>query len=251
MRARFFLTAGSMYLAIAGPVLGASFDCAKASIQVEKAICSSASLSALDVALNEQYRALKSKVDADALQTDQRAWIQRRNRCAGEDCLTDEYRRRAAELSSWLTPDNQMPGAAVHETGRANFILNPTTQENDPMRSSDCIALTPIGDDVLRFDLELVGGNGHMCEMHGKAEASDEDGVYVHHQVLEPHDNGALVQCELKLRLYRGYLVLQDVAHQCRQYYCGARAGLDGVGFPRGSAARNCDRKRLTTRDDG
>nr|WP_293249733.1 lysozyme inhibitor LprI family protein [Panacagrimonas sp.] len=175
-----------MYLAIAGPVLGASFDCAKASIQVEKAICSSASLSALDVALNEQYRALKSKVDADALQTDQRAWIQRRNRCAGEDCLTDEYRRRAAELSSWLTPDNQMPRAAVHETGRANFILNPTTQENDPMRSSDCIALTPIGDDVLRFDLELVGGNGHMCEMHGKAEASDEDGVYVHTRYWSP-----------------------------------------------------------------
>jgi uncharacterized protein len=73
-----------------------SFNCAKASTYVEKAICSDATLGKLDDALTQNYNAMRASDldDGAALKKEQRAWIAQRNKCATDQCLVDLYRKR-------------------------------------------------------------------------------------------------------------------------------------------------------------
>ena len=87
--------------------LGASFDCKKAASPIEKAICASQKLDALDESLGMYYAAAQEKVGAarSCLRTDQRAWVGERNRCRDDACLERAYLNRLAEL------DPLVPGA--------------------------------------------------------------------------------------------------------------------------------------------
>src|SRR5262249_10793569 len=66
-------------LAMAGSAAAApSFNCAKASTPVEKAICTSTPLANLDAAMAQQYKAVREKLDAEAakaLTADQRYFL--------------------------------------------------------------------------------------------------------------------------------------------------------------------------------
>ncbi|SEP09381.1 Protein of unknown function [Luteibacter sp. UNC138MFCol5.1] len=76
------ITATLLSLAFAaGTCHAAGFDCGKASTAVEKAICASPAISALDGDLGEAFRAaLKNHPDkADALKLDQRHWLAERD----------------------------------------------------------------------------------------------------------------------------------------------------------------------------
>lgn len=69
----------------------ASFDCTRASLPTERAICSSDELRALDRTLDEKYRAVLAEMDAgrrQALIKDQRAWLKHRNECCTADRVT-------------------------------------------------------------------------------------------------------------------------------------------------------------------
>lgn len=82
----------------------ASFDCAAARSDVERAICSSRDLARLDRHVSEAYSEKLSSAQDDAarnlLRQEQRAWLQRRDGVclrAGQPlvaCLTDTYQRR-------------------------------------------------------------------------------------------------------------------------------------------------------------
>lgn len=79
---------------------GTSFDCAKASTQVEKLICSNAELSKLDELLSVSYaqgNALsKSKTE---FMSSQRRWlIEKRNTCADTPCIKNAYETRMHEI---------------------------------------------------------------------------------------------------------------------------------------------------------
>ncbi len=84
----------------AGPVLAASFDCAKASGKVEQLICADAALSALDEQLAQEYKQALALVAApDALKQDQRAWLrQARKECTNAECLIKAYQARLSAL---------------------------------------------------------------------------------------------------------------------------------------------------------
>jgi uncharacterized protein/heat shock protein HslJ len=84
---------------------GPTFDCAKASGEVEKLICSDRNLSAMDRKMAEVYAAAMKIWPADIATKEraiQRGWIKGRNDCwkAGDKraCVEENYRTRIVEL---------------------------------------------------------------------------------------------------------------------------------------------------------
>jgi uncharacterized protein len=79
-----------------------SFDCAKATLPVERLICASPELSGLDEMLGRSFRVAVDKLaDAGAcLRADQTRWLRTvRNACADDACLKGAYRLRLGELN--------------------------------------------------------------------------------------------------------------------------------------------------------
>ncbi len=87
------------------PASGPSFDCAKASNDSEKMVCSDPALAALDRQLEALYAkrmAATAGADHDALQATQRGWVKGRDECwKAEDtqrCVREAYQTRLVEL---------------------------------------------------------------------------------------------------------------------------------------------------------
>lgn len=77
----------------------ASFDCAKASTDVEKMICADVELSSLDEQLAKTYKAsMERVVDISGLKKEQREWLKLRNTCKNETCLKYSY----GAIIEWL-----------------------------------------------------------------------------------------------------------------------------------------------------
>jgi len=105
------LPAGATGLAVIGeeaqgqPLFaGPSFDCGLASTMIEKTICKTPGLAALDLQLADAYRAILAAAPENraSLQASQAAWLLHRNGACkdGNDrCLEVLYRERVAELS--------------------------------------------------------------------------------------------------------------------------------------------------------
>ena len=90
-------------------VRAAGFDCAKASTEVEKAICASSELSALDDELSEVYAiALRTAPVARDLRSEQRLWLARRDNCLKQvpTCMSavEVYKERIDRLRQPLFP---------------------------------------------------------------------------------------------------------------------------------------------------
>jgi len=90
---------------VEGP-FATSYDCAKATKELDRAICYSPGVAALDVELGQVYRAALQKLPAERkqeLQNQQREWLARREKqCTiykwWVECLKDLYTQRIAEL---------------------------------------------------------------------------------------------------------------------------------------------------------
>lgn len=83
----------------------ASFDCSRAKLTTEKAICNDSNLSGLDESVASAYKsALRSTSDVPSLKASQVAWIVQTRSCdAAQDineCLVEKYSGRLAELRS-------------------------------------------------------------------------------------------------------------------------------------------------------
>src|SRR5690348_1924648 len=111
-----------LLLALAGPrpAAAASFDCAKAAGDSEKAICADATLSELDETVAKAYAGLRESFanlgegekDAAlaALTATQRGWLAERNKCRADiACLTRQHERRLAILAGKPDPDSASP----------------------------------------------------------------------------------------------------------------------------------------------
>jgi uncharacterized protein len=83
------------------PAAAQSFDCAKARLPTEIAICNSVRLSRLDEEMASLYFGLPHYVREDVKRS-QRRWLRRRNACRYDrQCIAREYRRRIGVLSSY------------------------------------------------------------------------------------------------------------------------------------------------------
>lgn len=79
-----------------------SFDCAKASNDVERTICANEQLAASDAAVAANYKQLlkyRTGKDSKVFKDEQRAWLKRRNQCGTNvACLSDAYDFRYSEM---------------------------------------------------------------------------------------------------------------------------------------------------------
>ena len=80
----------------------ASFDCGKARLPDEKAICASRQLSEMDVEMSVRYQMLTGLVAMGTrgnMQDEQQVWLNTRKACRGnQSCLVRAYRQRIQTL---------------------------------------------------------------------------------------------------------------------------------------------------------
>jgi len=78
-----------------------SFDCTKATTNVERLICSDKTLAALDDELDSEYQNAKRLYGevTTPLNTQQKAWLADRNQCKSKVCLEQSYKVRIRELA--------------------------------------------------------------------------------------------------------------------------------------------------------
>jgi hypothetical protein len=90
-----------------------SFDCGKATTEVEKTICADARLSKLDTDLAATYRdAMSNPADPTKkrdVRSAQAAWLKSRNACTDKICIEVMYRTRIAMLAAVVTPESAQP----------------------------------------------------------------------------------------------------------------------------------------------
>jgi uncharacterized protein len=148
-----------LVLAGTGPTLAQpSFDCAKASLPVERLICASPEVSGLDQMLGRSYAVAVDKLAAAApcLRVDQTRWLRTvRNACADEACLQRVYRLRLGELNPW------QPGAS--------FV-------KDVPPGPALVAVVPPGANIRPID---APENADPKPMSADGRLSEEGGGYV------------------------------------------------------------------------
>jgi uncharacterized protein len=152
----------AIYLVLTPWAWAASFDCKKASTFVERAICSSKVLSAMDDQLGRLYaKALAGAPNDAKLKTDQKSWLSLRNQCRDSDCLKTAYEDRLTVLGvrpasspGALTGTYELKGA--HFTGvvliqqlggRIKFAVDATYRTNKGEVSGEI----PLTGDTAKF----------------------------------------------------------------------------------------------------
>lgn len=93
----------------------------------------------------------------------------------------------------------------------------------------DTLSISLQGDTV-SFYFALVQANYHICEMGGTGARTSE-GIAAPPELIE--FGGEEDVCRLRIVAERDTIRLVDEGNVCRRYYCGARAYIDGVAFPR------------------
>ena len=137
MRFGFFGLAALALAVLASPAAAQSFDCGKAHVPLDRAICASPDLRRLDDALAAAYVAALARTPdaADAIRAAERAWAEGRTVClhgaaADEACLVRAYNQRIAALAP--PPEAALPtiAPAAATLDRTTF---PTAGETDVM----------------------------------------------------------------------------------------------------------------------
>jgi uncharacterized protein len=132
---------------LCGPLLlgtgrsrAASFDCAQAVSAVERLICSTPELSALDGEVADHYATqLALTHDASAVRESQRRWLRMRNACKDAHCLMRAHQDRAADLAC---SDGPAMGSAIGVASCATARLRVLDRKLDAASPSGADALT-------------------------------------------------------------------------------------------------------------
>lgn len=176
-------------LFLARPAGAASFDCAKAKTDVEKAICGDPVLSSLDEQLNKAYQAaMKSSEAAGDIQAQQQQWlIGTRDKCQDKACWQNAYQARIAELTS--VADRQWPRYQDQALG-IELSYPPERQISKNCHGSNqCVALVseqmPAGNEyflafeIFEGNLQQVAANQAIFSQHsGGWMAHGRNGTY-------------------------------------------------------------------------
>jgi hypothetical protein len=93
----------------------------------------------------------------------------------------------------------------------------------------DTLSIWPRGDSTA-FYLALVQTNYHICEMQGMGVQTPE-GIATSPELIG--FGGEEDVCLLRIVAEADTIRLVDEGDVCRRYYCGARAFINGVAFPR------------------
>lgn len=235
--------AGLLLLAASGgPAGAASFDCARAAASaVEKRICRTPRLSALDDELAATYaRARKLSADQAALKAAQQAWIKdERDKEDDAGQIEAAYLARIEEIR--LAPalkqalfaqqpapasvpgrySETQPLCLIAEGGETDCQNNGDVESYFDVRGGSGRALT--------VDSTLVFFNGHECSVKGEAEWVDGE---LRVPALEDS------RCVLVLRFEGDALVPDDPGNVCKWALCGMRGGYSQIRLPKVTPAK-------------
>lgn len=208
----------------------ASFDCAHASTNIEKTICSDRELSRLDEELSAAYKSALASLDTKKSVTEsQRQWISKeRNTCeqytkktVATSCLKAAYQLRTFMLRSMSTPMTKTLGIYTKKVQACYF----DSSSNGPVCEGyvdDKISVTESAG-FIKVDMELNFYNGHMCSFDGNAIWQNG------HLIAEAEAAEANCVVELYSDGNEMLSVVSNEMHDGCSYHCGARGSLDGA----------------------
>lgn len=210
-------------------ISAASFDCTKAEKHNEKLICNSHTLNLLDEELSSKYKIAIQNGD-ETLRADQINWIRLTNKiCKTEDCLSDSYTQRIKTLETWhkkVPADKTMLGNfdVMHPV----FIFNNEKKEGfEKIYAHDCLSISKIDDNTIKFSINSIGANAHLCSISGTATL--KNGIYFYNKGSDTSDDDSA--CNLTISNRKTSVLINDPNNGCKYFSCGMRAGLDGLTF--------------------
>lgn len=128
-----------LFLTIPVTVFAASFDCNKASTDVEKAICSDSNLSSLDESLSALYK--KTLTIHPDLKASQIEWIKQTRQCEKDssiaDCIKTAYEDRMSYLSSLDTSEMLSDNESIESTGSEGQPAHTNNSEALPLATPE------------------------------------------------------------------------------------------------------------------
>ena len=115
------LLACSLLLPVASHA--ASFNCAKAKLDVEKLVCNTSQLSNLDDLLAVSFKkALATSAKPKTLKAEQEAWLtEERNNCSDVDCIKAAYTTRIAALNDAIANAKNLPNTTTQPTATTGW----------------------------------------------------------------------------------------------------------------------------------
>lgn len=212
------------------PPYRASYDCAKAGNDTERAICASDELAALDRALAAAYKHARATAPdgADAIKQDQRDWLGTRNACGDEwVCLRETIKDRIGVLNRGSSaPVPPRPGHYLPTFGTPRLPTSlTTTGTGDKLTKlmrydATTIDIAVSADGSLIVDAFALGSNAHMCTIEKQTFRHDPvSGTFL------PAGEMAAMDWEQAGRIW---LVDEILVFEGGQLWCGARASLMG-----------------------
>lgn len=154
-----------------------SFDCGKATIAAERAICSASELGQLDLRVSEAFkkaRSLASPALRRELLDEQQRWLEERNQCASDvACLGAAMRQRIEGLAAFIDEyehpreEQQGPFRVRYVRGKRGNVLAPV------------ILSGPAGVDTTRLARTLRGFLAEGCD-----EGEDRGGFTLRSEVV-------------------------------------------------------------------
>jgi uncharacterized protein YecT (DUF1311 family) len=231
----------AIFLVLVGTPLsyGASFDCAKSSILVEKLICSNAELSRLDellsVAYAQSYAISKNKTE---LKASQRRWlIEKRNTCADSQCIKNAYEARLYEIEL----GHDISGCY----SRKKHIAYWSDSERIFAEVSDAFDLIKLQNNEYQFFLYYVRDNYNSCYANGIVKSEVGNGE-IHLTMIDQSDDDAkndLEKCQLKIVFSNEEFTFNTNQARCESYYssirCGYNANLNDARFSEANKVSN------------
>ena len=152
------LAVGAAVLLSSSLAHSASFDCAKASTFVEKAICADPKLSRQDDALAENYRYMSASNIGEGARKDlkatQRTWIAERNKCTDTECITNAYRIRIDEICDYPVVSGVHPTCVSADAVESEFT-KPKEKYSLSNQEAQGIAKSHVGIQEAQVDPEL------------------------------------------------------------------------------------------------
>jgi uncharacterized protein len=149
----------------------ASFDCKKASTEVEQAICADPELSRLDEQLSKVYKQEIQKGPKAQVQAAQRAWLKERGVCGADTYfLASMYNKRIAQLQGvrWSLADWQR-AAGTWSLAESNAL------------SGQRLEIKAVSKDGFEFVLYSFAGSGsEEGTIEGQAHFSADGAVFKH-----------------------------------------------------------------------
>lgn len=197
-----------LFIVSAPCTYGASFDCAKASSQVEKLICSNAELSKLDERLAVAYAQgnTKSKSKTEFKSSQQRWLVEKRNTCADTPCIKNTYEARLLEIEQGILATTISP---THDS------VTGAWSSNIP---GELLKTIQVGSNV-RFELDLSSGAPayNVGYIEGEFELHGKSGVF---------ESAEYKKCKITFTFYPTKVILDSVSY----IDCGFGHGVYAIG---------------------